>query len=141
MSEPQTTSIQADLEALQALQADASELERIETLLDRFNVFEAIGFVHQEVMHSYFLAFLLDPRQNHDLGDLFLKGFLESVKDSSNVMLPIDLYSRNVGVLKETKVHKEVHTDDGRIDIQLHNHAGRWSVIIENKISTKRLRQ
>jgi hypothetical protein len=32
----------------------------------------------------------------------------------------------------ETKIHTEVHTDDGRIDIELHNHVGGWSVIIEN---------
>ena len=52
MSESETTSTAADLEALRALQADASELERIEELLDPHNVFEAIGFVDNEVMHS-----------------------------------------------------------------------------------------
>ncbi len=62
-----------DLEALRALQTDASELERIEALLNRFNVFETIGFVDQELMHSNFLASLLDPRQNHGLGDAFLE--------------------------------------------------------------------
>ncbi len=36
-----------DLEALQALQADATELECIESLLDHFNVFETIGFVNR----------------------------------------------------------------------------------------------
>jgi hypothetical protein len=66
------TSTEADLEALRALQADASELERIQNLHDRFNVFETIGFVGQEVVHPRFLAFLLDPKQNHGLGDLCL---------------------------------------------------------------------
>ncbi len=54
----ESASTQADFEALKALQADAPELERIENLLDRFNVFETIGFVGQEVMRSRFLAFL-----------------------------------------------------------------------------------
>ncbi len=58
----------ADLDALRALQANAAKLEHIETLLDRFNVFETIGFVGQGLMHSNFLASLLDPRQNHGLG-------------------------------------------------------------------------
>ncbi len=62
-----------NLEALRALEADASELECIEALLNRFNVFETIGFVDQELMHSNFLASLLDPRQNHGLGDAFLE--------------------------------------------------------------------
>jgi PD-(D/E)XK nuclease superfamily protein len=76
MSEPEPTSTEADLKALKALQADASELEHIETLLNRFNVFETIGFVDQELMHSRILAFLLSPNQNHGLGDRFLKRFL-----------------------------------------------------------------
>ncbi len=80
-----------DFEALKALEADASELERIENLLDRFNVFEAIGFIGQEIMHSRFLAFLLDPSQSHGLGDLFLKRFSQKVSESSDkVSLPED---------------------------------------------------
>ncbi len=62
-----------DLEALKALQADASELQHLESLANRFNVFEVIGFVNQDLMHSNFLASLLDPRQNHGLGDAFLE--------------------------------------------------------------------
>jgi hypothetical protein len=38
MREPNAASNQADLEALNALQADASELGRIENQLDRFNM-------------------------------------------------------------------------------------------------------
>jgi hypothetical protein len=62
-----------DLEALQALEANASELGRIEGLSNRFNVFEVIGFVNRDLMHSNLLASLLDPRQNHGLGDAFLE--------------------------------------------------------------------
>ena len=61
MNESEAASTEADPAALKALQADASELERIKGLLDRFNVFEAIGFVRQEVKHSSSLAFRLDP--------------------------------------------------------------------------------
>jgi hypothetical protein len=68
----------SNLEALEALQADTPELERLEGLLHRFNFFETIGFVGQELMHSRFLAFLLDPNQSHGLGVLFLKRFLEA---------------------------------------------------------------
>ncbi len=44
MSEPESVQSQADLETFEALRADVPELERLEGLLDRFNVFEAIGF-------------------------------------------------------------------------------------------------
>ena len=129
--------IQSDLDALKALQADASELERIESLLDRFNVFEAIGFVGQEVMHSRFLAFLLDPKQNHGLGALFLRGFLRKVSGSTDeVSLPETLVHAHGGDLNQTTVRTEVHTGDGRIDILLLNEAGKWAMIVENKIWT-----
>lgn len=72
---------QTDLEALRALEADGSDLEHVEELHERFNVFESIGFIKQEAMHSHFLAFLLDPRQNHGLGDLFLKRFLQEIPE------------------------------------------------------------
>ena len=42
-------------------------------MLDRFNVFETIGFVDQELMHSNFLASLLNPRQNYGWRDAFLR--------------------------------------------------------------------
>jgi hypothetical protein len=74
MSESNTASTAAELEALRALQADASDLERIEELLDRYNVFEAIGFVDNEVKHSNFLAFLFDPDRNDALKDLPIRG-------------------------------------------------------------------
>src|SRR5215212_9398812 len=103
MSDSETTSTAADLEALRALQADAAELERIEELLDQFNVFEAIGFVNQEVKHSHFLAFLLDPRQNHGIGEHFLKRFLqESSRSATRLSHPLALESIDDRSLDQT---------------------------------------
>ncbi len=119
------------------MEADSSELERIEALLDRFNVFEAFGFIGQELMHSRFLAFLLDPKQNHGLGDVFLRKMLEKAAATSNATsLPKafeDIGNRN---MEETVVQTEVHTDDGRIDILLLDEVGKRVTIIENKIWT-----
>ena len=71
-----------DVKALEALVVDNPDLERLEALLDQFNIFEAIGAVRQEVRHSDFLAFLLNPQQNHGLGDTFLKRLLQKVLSS-----------------------------------------------------------
>lgn len=134
MSESETTSTAVDLEALKTLQADASELEQVGELLDRFNVFETIGFRAQELMHSRLLAFLLDPNRNHGLGDLFLRSFLQECAESANrYALPqID----DDGSLSQTTVRTEVYTGDGRIDILLLNETEKWAVIVENKIWT-----
>ena len=62
-----------DRKALEALVVDNPDLERLEALLDQFNIFEVIGATWQELRHSDFLTFLLDPQQNRGLGDAFLK--------------------------------------------------------------------
>jgi hypothetical protein len=130
-----TKATRLDLEALEALRADAAELERIAMLSDRFNVFEAIGFVHQEVMHSRFLAFLLDPKQNHGLGTSFLRRFLLRVSETATrTSLPPVFDSPGEHDLTRITVHTEVPTDDGRIDILLLDESNRWALIIENKI-------
>ncbi len=112
-----------DLEALRALQADASELKCVESSSNRFNVFEAIGFVNQELVHSRFLAFLLDPRQSHGLRDVFLAKFLDEAS------LPLDLRDKDLDL---TLVHREWQ----HVDILLTNETHRIAVIIENKIWT-----
>jgi hypothetical protein len=137
MSESETASTESDFEALEALQEDASELERIQNLLDQFNMFETIGFIGQEVMHSRFLAFLLDPKQNHGLGDVLLRKMLEKASAISNAASVLkvfeDIGSRN---MEQTSVQTEVYTDDGRIDILLLNEIEKWAMIIENKVWT-----
>ena len=47
-----------DRRALEAFLVGNRDLERLEALLDRFNAFEAMGVVRQELRHSDFLAFL-----------------------------------------------------------------------------------
>ncbi len=133
MSESDTASTTADLEALRALQADAFELEQIENLLGRYNVFEAIGFIGQELTHSRFLAFLLDPQRNHGLNDLFLRSFLQKCSESTD---RDSLPRVNDGSLGQTTVHTEVYAGDGRIDILLFNDVAKWAIIVENKIWT-----
>ena len=68
---------------LESFLLENPELERLEKLLEEFNHFEAIGAVRQELRHSDFLAFLLDPNQNHGLGDLVAKRLLQqALKDA-----------------------------------------------------------
>ena len=57
---------------LESLIVDDAEFSELETLLDPFNIFEALGIVSQEQRHSDFLAFLSEPARNHGLGDTFV---------------------------------------------------------------------
>ncbi len=62
--------------ALERFVLDNPDLERLESLSPRFNLFEFMGFYRQEGVHSQFLTWLLSPQENHGLGDAFLKRFL-----------------------------------------------------------------
>ena len=81
---------------LDAFVVDNAELERLESLLAQFNILEVLGVVRQELRHSDFLAFLLDPSANHGLGDAFLKQLLKhalvgaAFREITNVSLPLD---------------------------------------------------
>ena len=60
-------------------------LDELEVRIAEFNIFEAMGAVRQELRHSDFLAFLLNPSEKHKLDDHFLKQFLiEVLKAAEN---------------------------------------------------------
>lgn len=120
-----------DLKALAALQEDGAELEYIESLLDRFNVFETIGFDNDEEMHSNFLGFLLDPTRNDGLRDLFIKELLrETLASADKTPVPTGFEDIDSVDLGQTLVRRE-HQN---IDILLTNETHKLAVIIENKI-------
>ena len=77
-----------EYELLQKLVVDNSALERLESLITGFNIFEAIGAVRQEPRHSDFLAFLLDPGADHGLGDAFAKRLWQARNDRAWRTLP-----------------------------------------------------
>ena len=115
--------------ALEAFKND-SKLNELEELLGHFNIFEAIGIIRQEIRHSNFLAFLLDPKQNHGLKDEFAKKLfhelclrysqerLQGLRDSTDF--------KNIEVKREWE----------DIDILLIEEKQEFAVIIENKIGS-----
>lgn len=108
----------------------AKEIERLERAREvhlkathgRFNVFTTLLDASDEVrLHTRFLAHLLDPKERHDCGRLFLDLFLEVIK------LP-ELKNQ-----KCQKVITEHYTGDGYIDIYLEFEQA--TLVIENKIN------
>lgn len=118
---------------LESFVVDNSELERLEQLLGQFNIFEALGAVRHELRHSDFLGFLLDPRQNHGLGDEFVRLLLQKALSSAGeIDLPISLIDLDVWNLTEIEVNREWQN----IDILLIDNTHQLAVIIENKIGS-----
>ncbi len=121
---------------LEAFIVNNTDLEELENRLAEFNIFEAIGAVRQELRHSDFLAFLLDPTKNHQLDDLFLKRFLKQalVGVSGPAISAIDI---DVADLGGAEVFREWHRHgQGRIDILIRDQSNSFIFVIENKIDT-----
>jgi hypothetical protein len=123
----------ADTKALEAFIVDNPELEQLESLLDQFNLFEALGAVRVELRHSDFLAFLLSPSQNHGLGDTFAKRLLQkALISSAEHSSPVSLIDLDTWDLDELVVMREWQN----IDILLVDERNKLVVIIENKIDS-----
>ena len=120
------------LVALEAFLLNNPQLEQLEGLLDSFNIFEAVGMVRQEVRHSHLLSLLLDPQQNHGLGDRFLKRFLQRAIGRANQPQAISAVELAVTDLSGMRVQREWHN----IDIFLCHDAEKLAVIIENKVDS-----
>ena len=97
---------ETDRELLEKLVFFNDELDDLESRLAEFNIFEALGAVRQEVRHSAFLAFVLDPRQNHGLGDTVLKGFLKQALRNAAAP-PLSIVAVDVADLGGVEVIRE----------------------------------
>ncbi len=121
----------SDFTILEDLVVGNSDLEELEAVVGKFNIFEAIGVVRQELRHSNFLAFLLDPNQNHGLGEAFLKRFLQRAISGAQVsgllVTPIDL---DLWDLHNAFVYREWQN----VDILILAEDIKLVVLIENKI-------
>lgn len=114
---------------LEAFVVNNQDLERLEAMLAEFNIFEAVGMTRQEIRHSHFLAFLLDPGQNHGLGDTFLKRWLKNVliEAESPPVSPVDI---DIADMQQAEVRREWR----HIDILIQDPANNLVCLVENKI-------
>ena len=64
------------------------DFDRLDLELKNPNIFQILRISNNEIRHSNFLSWLLDPNQSHKLGDVFLKRFLREIF-SSNKLSPI----------------------------------------------------
>lgn len=110
---------------------DNPQLNELEQRIADFNIFEALGAVRQELRHSDFLAFLLNPAGKHGLGDRLLKRFLIRVI-SGAVNPPFTALDIDLANLAKATVGRE----DLRVDILIRDEGSGLTCIIENKIDS-----
>lgn len=109
-----------------------AELELLEEITEKFNIFTSLNIIGNEIRHSTFLAWLMDPRESHGLGDYFLHSFLKratfhasSVDVSTPSIFEIDNWS-----LDDAEIRREWNN----IDILIISESHKFVCVIENKI-------
>ena len=119
---------------------DFYELEQFysrNTILDIFNI------SRRELSHSSFIAWVLNPKQSHGLGEYPLRRLIELCYDSLDDKLKNIVYSNyeisNVNVERE----KSIDNDKSRLDlyitfvVQTDSELLNVHIIIENKIDSE----
>lgn len=140
------------------LRALKDKLQKIkETENHGVNIFDAVGMSTQEVKHSKFLAWLLDPKITaHGLGSNFLRALIEkllthknrecdsSVIPNSKILSASDIGINTIADLDDFLSDKEldVQTEkvlfdiDSRMDIFIESVKAKTVLVIENKVFT-----
>ncbi len=93
-----------------------------------FSFMRVFGLENQEIVHSSFLAWLLDPLESHGLGSLFAEKLISTAasKLTSPVLSEVDF--------SKLKVERERSGDESRFDIRVYDSNGSFQCVFENKI-------
>ena len=118
-------------EALQNLLLDIGCLDELLPWTGKFNMFDVLKISRTEIRHSNMLGWLMNPNENHGMGDVFLKGILQRLVENDsdgrydvfNVLL-MDFYT--FSVMREWK----------NIDILLTSTEEKTVIAIENKVGS-----
>ncbi|GEM_PF-501879 len=111
-----------------------SDLDQLQDIT-KFNLFETLSIVRNEIRHSNVLSWLLNPNESHELGDMFIQLFIR------------DVYLRNKKLYLEQGIHTEdiflwdydqteVYRERDNIDILLIDRENQLVIVIENKVDT-----
>src|SRR5688572_3748225 len=110
---------------MEALFVNNDELQKIEAYLNRFNPIKVMKMVGMEIRHSAILAWLLNPKETHGLGDHFLRAFLsEAIKgDSGNRPNALQISQSDMR-------DADVRSEWNNIDIFILSPQNRWAFIV-----------
>jgi hypothetical protein len=125
----------SEKEILEEFIHENTELEQLEEIVDEFNIFTALDIVNNEIRHSNFLSWLMNPDESHGLGDYFLTSFLKEASSKSSSLgiegpsvFDIDSWNfDDAEILREWK----------NIDILIKCDNQKFICVIENKIYSK----
>lgn len=114
------------------------ENERRVVTKERFNILSCLTKHHREELHSKVIYYLLNPKDSHDCGHMFLKAFLKMLSEIPDIKNDIEDAIKEVGnasVKREFRIGKSAETEDyGVVDILIE--FPNFLIGIENKIQS-----
>ena len=116
-------------ESLLRFMQDADCLESLSKWTNELNIFDVLKISRAEIRHSNMLGWLMDPNENHGLGDSFLYGIISKISQNMShtdalLFLSSDLYTFNV------------YREWNHIDILLVSNQCKLVLAIENKVGS-----
>lgn len=108
----------------------------LDATFHRTNLFQAIGMETQEIRHSNFIAWLLDPNESHGLGDTLIKLFLTRLfskgpDEAGSKVLPDGVSSLILSDLSSSTVTRE---SESNTDILFKTDNPKLVLCMENKV-------
>lgn len=123
------------LAALERFVTHNDELRQLEDRIGRFNIFDALRVTRDELKHSNFLAWLLDPAESHGQGALFLRAVLMDLLSRARdggYAVPVSPIQIDAAELHGLEVRREWR----HIDLLIKCDDPAFIIAIENKIDT-----
>lgn len=118
-----------DVEKLLGSAITDPDFERLELAIREPNIFRALAIERREIRHSNFMAYLLDPGENHGLRDIVLRKFLRDVFADSRASRRT-LFDADALDLREIELRREWRNIDLLILLP------EDVVAVENKVDT-----
>lgn len=119
------------LDALERFIVENEDLVQLESLIGRFNIFDALNIARVEIRHSNFLAFILDPAESHGQSQLFLRALLmdllKAAPDTQRPLSPIEIDGAD---LRGVQVRREW----SNIDLLITAREPSLVIVVENKV-------
>ena len=138
-------------EALQNFLLDIDCLDELLPWSEKFNIFDVLKVSRTEIRHSNMLGWLLDPNENHGIGDLFLRLVLQQLVRNDNngrydvfQLLLQDYYSyvvyrewKNIDILLLSTDHNSLIAIENKVGSHEHsNQLNRYREILQKEFPT-----
>lgn len=127
-----TIDIQKEEEEIENF-SNSDNLKKLDFLMNKFNIFDCLKLTRNEIRHSNFLAWILNPRETHNFKDAFLKQFLIKIIDTINVK---DKFYSVEEVRNFDLSNVEILRENENIDLLITDEKNKFVIVIENKIDS-----